>query len=81
MELKPSVVLIQSSRRLLIVPYGIETSELKDSAAELALLIVPYGIETTFCCYKHKRVNFLLIVPYGIETAHKRHAGDMQPAF
>ena len=37
---------------LLIVPYGIETSELKDSAAELALLlIVPYGIETS-CLFR-----------------------------
>ena len=55
------------SAELLIVPYGIETSNLESQRTYLTLLIVPYGIETLFdtllACAAH-----LLIVPYGIET-------------
>ena len=36
------------SLSLLIVPYGIETLELRLLALEQILLIVPYGIETMY---------------------------------
>ena len=62
------------NRKLLIVPYGIETKELPDGMQAIQLLlIVPYGIETKW--YLIDKVDeHLLIVPYGIETfqAHGR---------
>ena len=36
----------QRERKLLIVPYGIETNKMKASRNRAKLLIVPYGIET-----------------------------------
>ena len=56
------------SCKLLIVPYGIETSQNgKSSLFWSGLLIVPYGIETTLYSFG-ENYNLLLIVPYGIET-------------
>ena len=54
-------------RRLLIVPYGIETTIEEDPANTSNLLIVPYGIETDGTSRDYPHLN-LLIVPYGIET-------------
>ena len=55
---------------LLIVPYGIETSNGLSGASEIPLLIVPYGIETVLYRHGSDWHKCLLIVPYGIET-HK----------
>ena len=53
---------------LLIVPYGIETTDALDKLKENAeLLIVPYGIETLDADILFN-TETLLIVPYGIET-------------
>ena len=52
---------------LLIVPYGIETTEYRLNMTGNHLLIVPYGIETQFVGVQSWRAR-LLIVPYGIET-------------
>ena len=47
MELKLSSALRHGIlRHLLIVPYGIETNNLKGNQSMKKLLIVPYGIET-----------------------------------
>ena len=47
MELKHKIYLyLILLDRLLIVPYGIETSFARAAFASLGLLIVPYGIET-----------------------------------
>ena len=47
MELKQSISKeSEGIKRLLIVPYGIETSEKIPETEEDILLIVPYGIET-----------------------------------
>ncbi len=49
MELKLRCkVYVIPSLHLLIVPYGIETFEVKRKGVEGMLLIVPYGIETYF---------------------------------
>ena len=42
---------------LLIVPYGIETTQRKRNTEYCELLIVPYGIETALnsCSNKHKQ--------------------------
>ena len=37
---------IELSRQLLIVPYGIETRQVRGAGRRGGLLIVPYGIET-----------------------------------
>ena len=59
---------ITMSFSLLIVPYGIETTEAEVPPCEdRTLLIVPYGIETTVLNDVRKLFK-LLIVPYGIET-------------
>ena len=60
---------VGSERNLLIVPYGIETSDDIGWFVNLdGLLIVPYGIETTISLCLLLFL-FLLIVPYGIETS------------
>ena len=48
MELKQDVLMIgkTDNRRLLIVPYGIETADMPENLQGMVLLIVPYGIET-----------------------------------
>ena len=47
MELKPKIANHTGElRRLLIVPYGIETYSEEGEGAGDGLLIVPYGIET-----------------------------------
>ena len=54
--------------RVLIVPYGIETTDnIEPNGDNLLVLIVPYGIETLYGV-SGKRLLFVLIVPYGIET-------------
>ena len=69
MELKLRVTnQFNHSRKLLIVPYGIETSQMHHEELLSQLLIVPYGIETIFRTRK-KDSEGLLIVPYGIETS------------
>ena len=74
MELKPNTRSpVSAQRRLLIVPYGIETRS--SSAAMMSwysLLIVPYGIETPFKGIVKRCLGWLLIVPYGIETDASR---------
>ena len=72
MELKQQNEMCKTAvRRLLIVPYGIETWILASSATSQRLLIVPYGIETSL--RTHARIfASLLIVPYGIETKYAR---------
>ena len=52
---------------VLIVPYGIETTDGFGNRGSLLVLIVPYGIET---CKgdQPERPLPVLIVPYGIET-------------
>ena len=68
MELKHYFAQVQDSpNRLLIVPYGIETSLTVSLFRLLLLLIVPYGIETQSDRLV-LRFLLLLIVPYGIET-------------
>ena len=66
---------------LLIVPYGIETSNGIEPPADMrTLLIVPYGIETSPfqpCII----ILCLLIVPYGIETGFRRSLIDDFKAF
>ena len=52
---------------LLIVPYGIETSQTRPDHQTNLLLIVPYGIETKQILIEIT-ITQLLIVPYGIET-------------
>ena len=52
---------------MLIVPYGIETTEGFDNRGSLLVLIVPYGIETVKLDVRYSFVP-VLIVPYGIET-------------
>ena len=47
MELKQEIELVmEQTRKLLIVPYGIETLKKDSIEAGGLLLIVPYGIET-----------------------------------
>ena len=58
-------------KRLLIVPYGIETGEGVGTRILQDLLIVPYGIETQTRRRQEDRQGYLLIVPYGIETKGK----------
>ena len=41
---------LKGTGHLLIVPYGIETSERMHWYREFILLIVPYGIETSIVC-------------------------------
>ena len=53
---------------LLIVPYGIETSNEQRDPFCVLLLIVPYGIETMVHTSGFYFGRYLLIVPYGIET-------------
>ena len=57
--------------RLLIVPYGIETSIFKYYVYSIELLIVPYGIETYSSTLILSTDSKLLIVPYGIETEQR----------
>ena len=57
--------------RLLIVPYGIETTCFLTKYSFTGLLIVPYGIETSAETVP-LFTSLLLIVPYGIETTFKR---------
>ena len=59
----------EQRKKLLIVPYGIETVEGREVEGKTALLIVPYGIETRQGCMEERTLR-LLIVPYGIETNH-----------
>ena len=48
-----------SRRKLLIVPYGIETEDIDSKSLISGLLIVPYGIETNMKCKKcGKEVDF-----------------------
>ena len=54
-------------KHLLIVPYGIETCDIRRHQTGRHLLIVPYGIETDKWNSNRVRQD-LLIVPYGIET-------------
>mgnify|MGYP006932654678 CR=1 FL=1 len=65
---------------LLIVPYGIETTQPLNTSAFARLLIVPYGIETGPILKVHY-VVYLLIVPYGIETKSRIGAVSMQSFF
>ena len=47
MELKQEgKELVEQTRELLIVPYGIETQKPTGQQQDAGLLIVPYGIET-----------------------------------
>ena len=55
---------------LLIVPYGIETPEVRSLPMFHELLIVPYGIETVYGELFGILSVDLLIVPYGIETGY-----------
>ena len=49
MELKlSSMPSLKSQSILLIVPYGIETSQSRCQVHQARLLIVPYGIETPY---------------------------------
>ena len=57
---------------LLIVPYGIETSDIMSESISSILLIVPYGIETKEGV-QCRLLDSLLIVPYGIETFSKNN--------
>ena len=70
MELKLQVynLFLNRFKKLLIVPYGIETATYKLTVNSIeVLLIVPYGIETTLSFFNFLS-SLLLIVPYGIET-------------
>ena len=59
---------VEYLNELLIVPYGIETINMKVNIGKnTLLLIVPYGIETMLVL-QIRRAYILLIVPYGIET-------------
>ena len=59
---------VKCYRKLLIVPYGIETKVAIFIELLVQLLIVPYGIETAYYWRLVTAVGELLIVPYGIET-------------
>ena len=52
MELKlVNIARAGGANKLLIVPYGIETSAQPYTMNKLGLLIVPYGIETTLIMF------------------------------
>ena len=67
-------------KRLLIVPYGIETCQLCAVPVRTELLIVPYGIETSYND-TWTRNQELLIVPYGIETRGRTTKYKQSTAF
>ena len=72
MELKPGYATgFDGIGYVLIVPYGIETSDRAQPCLKSPVLIVPYGIETTIPPICLGTV-VVLIVPYGIETPVKR---------
>ena len=66
--------------RLLIVPYGIETTCFLTKYSFTGLLIVPYGIETSAETVP-LFTSLLLIVPYGIETREGGKAASEESAF
>ena len=65
------LILLFLSTLVLIVPSGIETSEISQQSEEEAnVLIVPSGIETLEITSR-VRLRTVLIVPSGIETINK----------
>ena len=71
-----------SAIRLLIVPCGIETTEMAAlKVNEATLLIVPCGIETGKFAPPPYYVRELLIVPCGIETVVLRRRRKPGPDF